>query len=156
MRRADREVKELQSMEAILKECDVAVIALTDDQNWPYCVPVNFGYTLIGDTLTLYFHGAKQGKKAELLKKSPPVSVCIYRNLGLKRGEKACEFGVAYESVMAFGHACVLESEQERLEGLDAIMEKAGGAGLPYDQAVLSHTAVFAVRVERFTAKRRS
>ena len=155
MRRADRELKDLQSIEGILRACDTAIVAMTDDEGWPYCVPVNYGFAFTDGALTLYFHGAKDGKKAELLKRNPRVSACMYRCLELQKADTACGFSAAYESVMAFGYACMLESEEELMMGLRAIMEKAGGAGLPYDQGVLSKTAVFAIRVERFTAKRR-
>ncbi len=153
MRRKDRELNDIEHIEAILRQCDIAHIAMMDEQGWPYCVPVNFGYTMENTELTLYFHGALQGKKADLLRTNPRVSVCIYRNFGIVASDTACGFGITFESVMAFGHACIVQSEQVRQQGLKAIMAKVSDVDLPYDQQILSRTAVFAVKVEQFTAK---
>jgi nitroimidazol reductase NimA-like FMN-containing flavoprotein (pyridoxamine 5'-phosphate oxidase superfamily) len=155
MRRKDREWNDQEGIEEILQQCRIANLALIDLQGCPYSVPVHFGYSFEGGRLTLYFHGAREGKKAELLTKNPKIAVCIYRDLGLKKADSACAFGAYYESVMVYGHARVLQTDGERKKGLDALMTKLGGANLPYDDNELSLTAVFAVDVEQVTAKRR-
>lgn len=155
MRRNDREIKELKGMVEILDTCEIAHIGFTDKDGLPYVVPVNFGFDVIDGALTLYFHGAKAGKKAELLQLGPSVAVCIYRGLGMLAGERACDYGYAYESVMAFGKATVVADTAQRLHGLDMIMKKATDKMLPYDEALLLRTEVFAVAVDTWSAKRR-
>ena len=63
MRRAEREVTELNQLEEILRECQVVRIG-AQDQEGLFVVPVNFGYRLEGRELTLYFHSAREGRKA--------------------------------------------------------------------------------------------
>ena len=40
-----------------------------------YIVPMNFGYEFEGDSLILYFHGAGEGRKLELIRKNPEVGI---------------------------------------------------------------------------------
>ena len=68
MRRKDREVKNFDEIIDILSRCKVLHLALISDGK-PYSVPVNLGYTVTevdgSKKLTVYFHGAGEGKKIE-------------------------------------------------------------------------------------------
>jgi nitroimidazol reductase NimA-like FMN-containing flavoprotein (pyridoxamine 5'-phosphate oxidase superfamily) len=66
MRRKDREVTDMNEIIEIIKKCDVCRLAFFDKE-YPYIVPLNFGYSYDGAKLELYFHGANAGKKLELL-----------------------------------------------------------------------------------------
>ena len=57
MRRTDKEVTRPEDLRAILDQCDAMRIAGQDAEGL-FVFPVNFGYTLEGDRLTLYFHSA--------------------------------------------------------------------------------------------------
>ena len=56
MRRKDREVTEIREIIEIIEKCDVCRLALFAEQ-YPYIVPLNFGFIYDGAMLTLYFHG---------------------------------------------------------------------------------------------------
>lgn len=60
MRRHDREVKNLEGIREILDVCKVCRLGMYDGGE-VYIVPMNYGYELDGDKLTLYFHGAREG-----------------------------------------------------------------------------------------------
>ena len=62
VRRADREVKDVNEMIRIMKRCDVCRLAL-NDEGYPYILPLNFGVKVQEGNVTLYFHGAEKGKK---------------------------------------------------------------------------------------------
>ena len=64
MRRKDREIKDRQEILEVMKRCDVCRLALHDEE-FPYIVPVNFGMEVMDGEITLYFHGATEGKKYE-------------------------------------------------------------------------------------------
>lgn len=68
MRRADREIKDFDEIIQIIKKCDVCRIAMNDGE-FPYIVPLNFGVDVQGKQVYLYFHGALEGKKIDLMKK---------------------------------------------------------------------------------------
>ncbi len=153
MRRRDREITEFWRMVEILDACDIAHVAMVDDAGEAYVVPVNFGFSIGNDTVTVYFHGAKEGKKAEILSKQGPVTVCIDRGLGMKIGEKACDFGVAYESVMLFGRVSVLDEQTDKRKAFSTMLGKATEDELAFDEIMLTKTAVYAVEAQRWTAK---
>lgn len=54
LRRKDREVKDIEDINNIIKECKTCHIAMVDD-GMPYVIPLSFGYEIIDDVLSLYF-----------------------------------------------------------------------------------------------------
>lgn len=58
MRRSDKEIKDKNIIQWILKEAQVCRIALCND-NKPYIIPMNFGFK---DNY-IYLHSAAEGKK---------------------------------------------------------------------------------------------
>ena len=67
MRRKDREITDFNEIVKIMEKCDVCRLALNDD-DYPYILPVNFGMKVDNGKVILYFHGANQGRKYEILK----------------------------------------------------------------------------------------
>ena len=74
MRRKDREVNDLNEIIEIMKSCDVCRLALNDD-GFPYILPLNFGMTVNGDKIMLYFHSALEGYKVGLIQKENRAAV---------------------------------------------------------------------------------
>ena len=73
MRRNDREVTDINEIKNILNLCKTCHLAMVDG-NMPYVIPLSFGYVMDGDTLTLYFHSAKEGRKIDILKRNGRVN----------------------------------------------------------------------------------
>ena len=155
MRRRDRQVADMEEIRGILSRCDVCRLALYDEDG-PYILPLNFGFTLEDGTLTLYFHGAKEGKKHERMARDPRVGFeldCGHQ-LVLPAGEERCTATMCYESVIGKGVAePVPEEEKER--ALNIILGQYGIGPGPFDPKYLPATAVFRVISRDFTAKRR-
>lgn len=61
MRRKDREITDFDEMVSVMRRCDVCRLAFQDG-DVPYIVPLNFGMKVKEDSVTLYFHGALEGK----------------------------------------------------------------------------------------------
>jgi len=69
MRRAKRQVTNIELIKELVEEVQVVRLAI-NGEIYPYVVPVNFGYSWDNnDQLTLYIHGAKEGKKVSMLEK---------------------------------------------------------------------------------------
>ena len=64
MRRADREVTDVDGMIDIIDHCKVCHIAMMDGK-WPYIVAMNFAYSYENGQLVIYLHSAKEGKKLD-------------------------------------------------------------------------------------------
>lgn len=163
MRRKDREVKSFDEIINVLSRCKVLHLALISEGK-PYSVPVNFGYTVTeldgAKKLTLYFHGAGEGKKIESIKQNPDVSFCAETFADVAGGETACDWTCYYESVIGFGKAELLSDSSERTKGLDAIMLHngykipAGVKFIAYNAMILARTVVVKIEVEEVTGKR--
>ena len=102
MRRADREIREFDRMLAVADACDCCRLGLLDDAG-AYIVPLNFGYEAEGEKLTLYFHGAGQGKKIDLIREQKSASFEMDTRHALVEGETACAYSYRYQSVMGRG-----------------------------------------------------
>ena len=72
MRRKDREVTEMEEIQQIFDECKVCRIGIMDE-NGPYIVPVNYGYVRKEGKVILYIHGAREGKKIDLIRKNASI-----------------------------------------------------------------------------------
>ena len=163
MRRKDREVKDFDQIIDILSRCKVLHLALISDGK-PYSVPVNFGYIVAeengGKKLSVYFHGAGEGKKLDAIKQNPAVSFCAETGTEVSGGDSACDWTCYYESVIGFGTASILDGKAERAQGLDALMLHngyklpAGIKTIAYNAMYLAKTAVVKIEVSEISGKR--
>lgn len=106
----------------------------------------------------LYFHGAKEGLKHELIAKNPHT--CVEADIFHGYAEVPKSVTTEYESVIGFG-VCELVTGGEAAHGLDLLLTHCGYDGFAYDcqpgsgRAVLDVTAVYKITLESVTGKRR-
>lgn len=155
MRRQDRKRTDSQTIRAILDAAQVFSLALADPASpFPYVLPLNYGYEFQGDRLTLYFHGALAGRKYELLKEGVhPAGFALHCRSRLLPGETAQETSYAYQSLVGEGWVRQLMEPEEKRHGLEVLMACLTQRPWEIQDAVLLHTAVFALDVEHFEAK---
>ena len=154
MRRKDREITDKQDILEVMKKCDVCRIALHNG-DYPYIVPLNFGLQVENDMPALYFHGALEGKKYELIEKDNRASFemdCGHQ-LILDKAQGNC--AMEYESVIGQGYIEML-NEEEKYEALRILMKQYRREDFPFNEKVIPMTAVFRLRVESMTGKRRT
>lgn len=70
------------------------------DNDRPYVVPLNYGYTYENGTLTLYFHCAAEGRKIDILKTNSDVCFEMDGEHKLIEGKIDCAYGYSFESVI--------------------------------------------------------
>lgn len=159
MRRKDREITEFSEMIDVMKRCDVCRLALNDEEGYPYLLPLNFGLEEKDSSVTLYFHGAKEGKKYDLIRKDTKASFemdCSHR-LVLSEKEDGCQCTMEYESVIGQGTIEIL-SDAEKKKALDLLMKQYypdRTEGFVFRPEVLTMTEVFCLKVEHMTGKKR-
>lgn len=153
MRRSDREVKEMKDIVAIMEKCDVCRIALNNN-GYPYILPLNFGMCVRDDIIELYFHGAMEGTKYDLIEKDNRASFemdCEHELVTeIERGSCTME----YESVIGQGHIEIL-SDDEKYNALHVLMKHYHQEEFQFNKAVIPLTRVFKLTVETVTGKRR-
>ena len=153
MRRKEREITDIDEISSIISRCDVCRIALSDN-NIPYIVTMNFGYTGVSGN-KLYFHCAREGKKLEILSKNNIVCFQFDIDHQLEQGENACDFGMSYKSVVGWGKIKIITEEEEKKRGLDHIMSHySDRVEFTYKQAVLDRTIVLCLDISEMKGKK--
>lgn len=127
MRRCDREIVGFKNIVEVMKSCKVCHVAFFD-QEYPYVVPMNFGLEIKNENdIYLYFHGAREGKKHDLIKKNNKVSFVMENIHNIVTGPKVgeCECTMEFESVMGTG---IIEyvSEDEKDIALHTMLNQYG------------------------------
>lgn len=151
MRRTTREVTDFAQIIDIMNHCDVCRIALNDAE-YPYILPLNFAIKVEGETITLYFHGAGEGRKYELIAQNPNVSfeMDYGHKLLSSLEDKYCT--MTYASVIGHGKIEVL-GEDEKMEILASINNRYHKEGFPVNEHSVPRTTVMRLVVEGMTAK---
>lgn len=153
MRRKDREVTENSEIEEILNKCKVFRIGLVDDSG-VYILPLNFGYVLDGNKLELYFHGAKAGKKVELLDRDATVGFEMDCEHKLVKGDDPCEYSYKYASIIGQGKATIVLDALEKAKTLNYLMKHQTGNTFEFSRKTLESVSVYKIIADKFTAKR--
>ena len=150
MRRKDKEITDRAEIEQIIARAQVCRLGLIDQQQ-PYIVPLNFGY----QDNCLYFHSAPEGKKIALLRKNQRVCFEIDIDTEIIAGERSCSWTTRYRSIIGWGKAEILESVEEKNDGLQIIVNhySTEPSGAIPAQAV-SRVAVIKVTIEEISGKK--
>jgi len=153
MRRNEREVSEVEIITDIIRSSDVCRIAFAVE-NEPYIVTMNFGYDPEGKGV-LFFHCANEGRKLELLKKNSYVCFEMDTDHKLNSGEKGCDWGMNFRSIIGYGNISIVTENDVRRRGLDCIMKQYGGEKeFTYDEKVLSRTTILKLEITGMTGKK--
>lgn len=121
--------------EIILSSNGVCSLSMIDNGK-PYCIPMNFGY----DSGIIYFHGAPNGRKIEVLNNNPDVCVSFYSNaeLNVRHENVACSYSMKFKSVLAHGKISFVDDVKEKQRIMNIIMKNYSGR----DNFVISKPAL--------------
>ncbi len=150
MRRKDREIKSREEIEAIIEKSLVCRLGMADEDG-PYIVPLSFGYA----DNRLYFHSAKEGRKLDILRKNNKVCFEFDTDKEIVRGDKACDWGIKFKSVIGFGKAFIVEDVESKKAALDIIMAHYSSGQFAYDEKNLKRTVIIKVEIESMTGKKK-
>ena len=104
MRRKKQQMSEKEAAE-ILKQGSFGVLSVSGDDGYPYGVPISYVY----EDGKIYLHCARTGHKLDGILKNSKVSFCVTaQDLVVPQ-----EYTTYFKSVIAFGHARILEQETE-------------------------------------------
>ena len=150
MRRTDREITDFNELANILRRADTIRLGLHGDP-YPYVVPLSFGFEALEGRVALYFHGAVEGLKHELIARD--CHVCVETDIFHGYAETPGGITTAYESFIGFG-ICARVMGDEAAHGIDLLLEHCGCAGYQYDPNELARTGVYRIALEGFTGKK--
>lgn len=154
MTRREREVTDPAEKLAILDKCKVLHLGLTDGEE-PYVVPMNYGYLYEDGVLTLYLHGARQGKKIDMIRKNPKVFFEMDCDITPFEGDIACRYGITYASIMGSGMAELVEDVEEKKKAMTVLMKTQTGKDFEFEDKMVAFVSVIKITAKSFTAKKR-
>ena len=154
MTRRERQIFDTDSIIEILDKSKVLHLGMVDGDE-PYVVPMNYGYEFVDDKLIVYLHGARRGRKIDLMKLNPKVFFELECDITPFEGEIACKYGITYASVMGRGVAEILEDPQEKSHGLSVLMKTQTGKDFTFEEKMVSVVSVIKITVSEYTAKHR-
>ena len=148
MRRKDREMPREFAL-AVADKCEWTTVSFVTPEGEPYAVPVSA--VRVGESL--YFHSAREGRKAECIAACPKVHAVCVGDVERSRDK----FTTGYECAMIEGVCREVTDEAEKLRALRAISEKyTPGIMSRFDEEVrasLPRTAVFRIDIENISGK---
>ena len=154
MTKRELQITDETQIRAILDTAKVLHLGMCVD-NEPYVVPMNYGYTLEEGKLVFYLHGALRGKKLDMIRCNNRVFVELDCDRKPFEGEKPCQYGLGYSSVMGRGKAVIVEDVEEKIQALKHLMKTQTGKDFEFNERLVSIVAVIRIDVEEFTAKHR-
>ncbi|MEJ6455701.1 pyridoxamine 5'-phosphate oxidase family protein [Fusobacterium nucleatum] len=157
MRRKDREVLDEVKIDKFIRNCDCCRIGFYDkENNEVYIIPLNFGYSHVDNKRVFYFHGAKEGRKIELISKTKKVSFEMDSNHELIVGKMACNYSERYQSVIGTGLISFVEDKDQKIAALNEIMfQSTGKKDWDFPEPMLNGVVVFKIEVTSLSAKER-
>lgn len=150
MRRKDREMDKDFAL-YVIDKCEYAVMAMTDENSMPYCLPV----TIVRENDSIYFHTAKEGRKIEILRDNPAVCMtCVGDTYRIPD-----KFTTEFESSVIYGTACEVTDDNEKIHALELLCRRHSPANMHnFDNSIersLSRTGVWKIDIADITGKRK-
>jgi len=144
----------------ILDEAEYGTLALCSD-NRPYSLPINF-VEVKGE---IYFHGAKKGKKLDLIQQNAYASFSVVESYSVLPSYfstaegSACPATHLFQSVIIDGQMKLVEEYEEKSEALNQLMQKLQSEGkyIPLHdkmyEKMINATALFKLVPDSITGK---
>ena len=154
MTKRELQIIDEDRIRAILDTAKVLHLGMCVD-NEPYVVPMNYGYVMENGRLVLYLHSAMQGKKLDMIRANSRVFFELDCDRIPFEGEKPCQYGLSYSSVMGRGEARIISEVEEKMKALTLLMKTQTGKDFEFNEKLVSIVAVIRIDVAEFTAKHR-
>ncbi len=153
MRRKEKEIKDKEAIEEILKKADVCRMALSYKDK-PYIVPVNFVYK----DSAIFIHSAKKGKKLDVIRKNNKVCFEVDIESEIVLSSNPCNCTTKYQSVIGYGKAFILDKKEEIKLALDILVgkyyEDKSNKEFEYKKGCIENTNIIKIEVESISGKK--
>ena len=150
MRRAGQQVSE-DACKSVLEQEKRAAFSVIGDDGYPYTVPIDFYYD--GQENKIYFHGAKEGHKADAIRRCDKVCFTVW-NQGFKK-EGRWEWNAT--SVVVFGRVKLVTDPAVKEEKLRILASKYYPTADEVEKEMtgpgFGQVQLFAIEVEQMTGK---
>lgn len=153
MRRKDREVTDFSKIIEILDKAKIIHIAF-NTEDYPYILPIHYGYEIEDKNIIFYMHGALSGRKVNLLKESSKVGFEIDCDVtDISGGDVACKYSSTYSSIVGYGEMYIVDNIEEKLHGLNVLMKTQTGRYFEITEQMSKAVNVFKLESVAYTGK---
>jgi uncharacterized protein len=154
MRHPERELKDRETITALLEKSLIGRIATVNQKGIPVIKPVNFLYW----NGKVYIHSSLKGEKVKDIRRGSPICFEVDEPIAyVTAGENSCSANYYFRSIIMKGEAGLVRQEAKKLEILERLMEKyqpeKGYGKIP--EEILKKTAIIEIVAEEMTAKER-
>ena len=141
--------------ESIIHQAEICYLAMSFE-NYPYIVPMNFGY----NCGTLYFHSKTGGKKNKIMAINRQVCCSFVVNPQLKPSSFPCHYSMGYQSLFVFGIAAFINDISAKKKALFEIFlhyQPKVNKDVIYqlEPVALKAVTLFKVDIQKWTIKER-
>lgn len=147
----ESKIIDFNELEEIINKSVVCHIGFVDDDK-PYVLPFNFGYT----DKSVFIHSATTGRKTEIITKNN--NVCLNFNIDnllfFRDKEVACSYGMRFKSVMIFGKINLVEDYDDKINAMSLIMKKYTGESFKFNAPAINNVNVYEIKIEEITGKK--
>lgn len=144
-------ITEKAEMEAIIHQCAICFVGLTEKDGAPYVFPMNFGY-INGEII---LHSAPFGTHINSLIFSNKICItfCNEGKLVHQHKNVACSYRMDSKSVICKGEVDFIEGMEEKELILNEFMKKYTDNTFKYSIPALKNVKIWRVKVIEMTAK---
>ena len=143
-------IHDKSAIESVIRSCRTCFLGLSDENNQPYVVPMNFGYS---DGF-IYLHSAKEGRKWQLMKSNPKacVTFCLGDELAWQDEHIACSWRVKSKTVIAEGILEFVDDFEEKKNILKIFMAQYSDREFEFGAPAVRNVGVIRMKIEVLSA----
>jgi len=149
MRRSEREITDFNDIVDVFRRSDTVRLGLFGAE-YPYVVPLSFGFEVADGKIVLYIHGANEGFKHDLIASNSKVCAEVDIFHGYAQSERGIT--TKYESAIGFGYAEKVVGD-EAVRGIDLLLARCGFEGFEYGREAVGGLTVYRVVLESVHCK---
>jgi nitroimidazol reductase NimA-like FMN-containing flavoprotein (pyridoxamine 5'-phosphate oxidase superfamily) len=152
VRRKDREIKNFNKIENILRRASVCHLGTYGD-GYPYVTPFNYFYA----KGVIAIHLSAEGKAFCNLLNHKKVCIEALESGKIIKADSACKTSMEYRSIIAFGEAKIVEERKAKKMWLQRMLDKyrPDRKYSPMQDQDVDKVSVAVIRLKRVTGKER-
>lgn len=138
-------------IEEVIKSCRTCFLGLSDSNNQPYVIPMNFGY----NDGTIYLHSGQFGRKWQIMKENPKacITFVLGDELAYQDEHVACSWRVKSKSVIAEGNIKFIDDYEEKERILHILMGQYSDREFKFNEPAVKNVGVFKMKIDKIQAK---
>lgn len=135
----------------VIQNCNVCYVSMVDQDNKPYVIPMNFGFS----ENTVLLHSSKHGKKIDILKNKPDVCLVFSTDhqLSWQSEQVACSWSMKYRSVLAYGKVEFVADLAEKEVVFHQFMKNYSPKDFKFSKPSLEEVLVIKVPIDKFEGR---